>query len=140
MDGLTLILAGCALGLRAHADNGHLVIRGPKRARAFVNIMMAHKAEILAALADRVTAKTWPEAAREVFLERLGIADDLELDTSPGSPAWDVAVREAQRAAAGIPPGLTGRSSGLIDAALAAFASVGMPLTYVGVPEGNTRP
>ena len=75
-----------------------------------------------------------------VFLERLGIADDLGMDTSPGSPAWQIAEREAARASACIPANLVGRSDGAIDAALAAFASVGMPLTYVGVPEGDTQP
>lgn len=42
--------------------------------------------------------------AVEHFLDRLGRADELEMDTTPGSPAWEVALREARRVGAGLPP------------------------------------
>lgn len=61
------------------------------------------------------------------FLERLAIADDLELDTTPGSEAWSVATREARRVAAGIPARLlTSRGPDLIDEALAVLAPLGL--------------
>ena len=39
---------------------------------------------------------TWTPDQLHVFHERLGIADDLGLDTSIGSVAWLVAVRAAE--------------------------------------------
>src|SRR5690606_8960074 len=75
-------------------------------------------------------AARWPEAAREVFLERLAIADGLAMDASPGSPAWEVALREARRVAAGVPASGSRRGDP-IDAALAAFAPAG-GLEYLG--------
>jgi hypothetical protein len=46
----------------------------------------------------------WHEDAKFVYEERLAIAEDLELDISPGSPAEQVAQREGRRLAAGLAP------------------------------------
>ncbi len=76
-------------------------------------------------------AKARRAAGRFAHRERLAIAEDLGLDTSAGSEAETIALREARRAAAGVPPSLTAsREPDLIDHALAAFECLG-GLTYV---------
>lgn len=86
-----------------------------------------------------------PEAgdAMYVYQERLGVADDLKLDTAIGSPAELVARREAARAAACVPLSAwpESRTPGVLDAALEAFAPLG-GLTFGGLtaePEGAPR-
>ena len=73
-------------------------------------------------------AAAWGEDAREVFMERMAMAPELEMDVEPGSPAWEVALREARREQAGVP---IAHRTALIDAALAAFAPGG--LTFRGM-------
>ena len=52
MDGLTLLRQAHDVGLRLEAAGDKLVIRGPKRAEPVVKLIAAHKALVLAALAD----------------------------------------------------------------------------------------
>jgi hypothetical protein len=46
----------------------------------------------------------WGGDATELYIERLAQADELGLDTAPGSPSEATAAREAHRLAAGLPP------------------------------------
>ena len=55
-----------------------------------------HKAEILAVLKDGYEPRD--DDALDVLTERLGVADDLGMPTHVGSPAWLIAVSEAQAA------------------------------------------
>lgn len=86
-------------------------------------------AELIAGVADeslRAGMIAWPEDARDVFLERLGIGDDNGMDTAPGSEAWNIAAAEARRVAAGIPQAVSQAIKvGTIDHVLAAFAPLG---------------
>jgi hypothetical protein len=73
----------------------------------------------------------WCSAAQETYIERLGLADELHMDTSIGSEAETVARREARRIAAGIPADFpASRNGDLIDIALAAFQPYA--LTFIG--------
>ncbi len=125
MDGLTLLRAATALGLRVHAEEGRLVVRGAKRHASVAKALLAHKEHLLAVLADPVVSRRWPSDAVDVFLQTLGVADELGLDAAPGSPAWETAAREARRVEAGIPHALWTRSPGVIDAALKSFEPIG---------------
>jgi hypothetical protein len=51
MDGLTLLEEARGAGLRVAAEGNRLVIRGPKTAEPLARRLLAHKAEVLAALA-----------------------------------------------------------------------------------------
>jgi hypothetical protein len=51
MDGLTLLEEARGAGLRVAAEGDRLVIRGPKTAEPVARRLLAHKAEVLAALA-----------------------------------------------------------------------------------------
>lgn len=71
--------------------------------------------------------------ARYVFEERLGVAMDLGMDTGPGSEAEQVALREARRAAAGVPASVVqAREPDFLDGVLSAFGPV-TTLRVVGV-------
>jgi hypothetical protein len=91
--------------------------------------LLDHEADVLAVISSENTAVWSCPAAREHYLERLGIADDSGLDAGPGSPAQANALREARRVAAGLPPtwsGTRGRES--IDVIIDAFG----PVSFVG--------
>jgi hypothetical protein len=134
MDGLTLIRAARALGFSLRADGERLVIRGPKSAGAVAQAIMDRKAEIMAMLAAAASEGVrldWAQDAQDQFLERLGVGDELGMDTSPGAPAWEVAAREARRVEAGLPARFArSREPDLIDEALEAFGPLG-GLTFV---------
>lgn len=51
MDGLTLLRDARAAGLSVRAEGERLVIRGPRRAEPVVHVLIAHKRDIMAALA-----------------------------------------------------------------------------------------
>lgn len=85
----------CALGrsgasIAAHAER--LRFKPASLAPHLVAALATHKASILAALIDPPLAS---EEARHTFTERLGIADALGMDTTPGAPAWLIALGEA---------------------------------------------
>jgi hypothetical protein len=80
-------------------------------------------------------AATWSDDARDHFLERLGVADELDQPTDPTSPAWETAAAEARRVQAGIPNELWSNEQGLIDEALSAFA--GMDFRYKNHTDSN---
>jgi hypothetical protein len=122
MDGLTLLRCARALGFTVGGEDGRVVVRGPKQFAAVARCLLEHKAAVLGALP---CATEWPEDAQDRFLERLGVADDLGLDTAPGSDSWCTAVREARRAAADVPEHLRRtREPDLIDVVLKAFAAL----------------
>ena len=52
MDGIALILEAQAAGLRVSREAEKLVVRGPRRAEPIARKLLAHKAEVLAALSD----------------------------------------------------------------------------------------
>ncbi len=80
---------------------------------------------------DSLLPQDSADSAREHhFQERLAIANELETDTSPGSPAWETALREALRVEAGVPYQLWTRSPSAIDTALKAFQPIG-GLTFI---------
>jgi hypothetical protein len=54
MDGLTLLEEARAAGLSVLADGDRLCIRGPRRAEPVARRLIAHKALVLQALADRL--------------------------------------------------------------------------------------
>lgn len=60
MDGLTLLHEAAAAGLTVRADGDTLVIRGPKRAEAVARLLLAHKPDVMSALAVS-SASTQPE-------------------------------------------------------------------------------
>jgi hypothetical protein len=80
-------------------------------------------------------ADDWSDSVRVHFLERLGVADELDHPTDPTSPAWGVAVAEARRLQAGIPNALWSNELGLLDATLSAFA--GMDFRYKNHIDSN---
>jgi len=82
----------------------------------------------------------WGSEATEHYLERLGIAGDLGTNTEPGSVAESIARREAERAAAGVPPSRPApRGGDTLDAAIAAFADLG-GVRFLGFMTGPDPP
>lgn len=155
MGGMTLIEHARAAGLSVRIVGARLVVKGPMRAAALANALLAAKAEVIEALraedptpfggTDGAAESRWPDdaarwstQAREIFVERLAIGDDLGTDTSAGSAAWEVAVRESRRAAAGVPSTVASpRSGDLVDTVIDAFAPLG-GLRFAGVsPKPN---
>ena len=67
MDGLTLLEEAREAGLTVRADGERLRIRGPRRAEPMVQRLIAHKADVLAAL-------TAPSPDPEIRVE------DLDMD------------------------------------------------------------
>jgi hypothetical protein len=61
MDGLMLLVEAQSAGLEVLADRERLIVRGPKEAAAAAARLLAHKAEVLAALTS--TAGSTPGAA-----------------------------------------------------------------------------
>ena len=57
MDAVALLRRAQEVGLRVEPMGDRLVVRGPKRAEAVVELLTAHKAEVLAALAPASTSK-----------------------------------------------------------------------------------
>ncbi|MBC7771408.1 MAG: hypothetical protein H7210_02820 [Pyrinomonadaceae bacterium] len=65
----------------------------------------------------------WSEDARYTFLERLGVADELGMETPPGSEAWTIAARDARREQARVPRAI---NSQVVDAVLDALSGMGL--------------
>jgi hypothetical protein len=57
MDAVALLRRAQEVGLRVEPMGDRLVVRGPKRAEAVVELLAAHKAEVLAALAPASASK-----------------------------------------------------------------------------------
>ena len=57
MDAVALLRRAQEVGLRVEPIGDKLLVRGPKRAEAVVELLAAHKAEVLAALAPASTSK-----------------------------------------------------------------------------------
>ncbi len=58
MVGLTLLSEARAAGLIVSADGDRLVVRGPRSADAVARLLLANKAAVMAALAEKVTVQT----------------------------------------------------------------------------------
>lgn len=129
--GVTLLAVARAASLAVRMGGERLVVRGPRLAQAVAERVLVHKRAVVEAIkSERPTwpadSSGWDDDARHRFLERLGVADDLGLPTDPGTPARDIALREARRASAGILPDIPrSREPDLIDRALEAFADLG---------------
>ncbi len=85
----------CSLGragvtIAAHAD--WLRFKPATIAPALLAGLTLHKPDILATLIDPSLPS---EEARHTFGERLGIADALGMDTTPGASAWLIALGES---------------------------------------------
>ena len=65
MDRLTLLRRARDAGLRVAAESGKLVIRGPKQAEPVARFLIAHKAEVLAALDE---AADWQSRHAEALM------------------------------------------------------------------------
>jgi hypothetical protein len=61
MDGVTLLRRARQAGLAVAAENGKLVIKGPRRAEQTALLLLAHKPEVMIALAADWHAR-WREA------------------------------------------------------------------------------
>ena len=57
MDAVALLRRAQEVGLRVEPIGDKLLVRGPKRAEAVVELLAAHKAEVLAAIAPASTSK-----------------------------------------------------------------------------------
>ena len=66
MDAVTLLRRAQEVGLRVEPIGDKLLVRGPKRAGAVVELLAAHKAEVLAALAPASTSKCTDQDAAAV--------------------------------------------------------------------------
>jgi hypothetical protein len=67
MDGLILLDRAREAGLAVVAESDKLVIRGPRRAESVARLMIEHKPEVLAALAE---AADWHARHREALAYR----------------------------------------------------------------------
>lgn len=68
----------------------------------------------------------WGEESIYAYLERLGVAEDLGMDVAPGSPAEQIAAREARRVATGLPPAWpSSRDGDVLDALLVHSGALG---------------
>jgi hypothetical protein len=64
MDGLILLRRARDAGLAVAAENGKLVIRGPRQAEPVAKLLLAHKPEVLTALDE---AADWRARLREAL-------------------------------------------------------------------------
>lgn len=128
MDGLSLLLRAVGAGLGVEEDDGKMVVTGPVQSEALARELLAFKDAVLGAVRSGIglVFASWNEDARHHYIERLGVALDLEMDFSPCSGAEQTARREAARVAAGVPASCPApREGDLIDAALSVFAGIG---------------
>jgi hypothetical protein len=70
MDGMTLLEEARSAGLTVRAEDGRLVVRGPKRAGDLAQRLLANKDQILAAL-DRPDRPNRPAPPAQAEAERL---------------------------------------------------------------------
>jgi hypothetical protein len=77
MDGLTLLAEARAAGLKVKAEGTRLVVRGPREAEPVAKRLLAHKAEVMAALATPGAgrpryASPWPDALPKLGQRSVG--------------------------------------------------------------------
>jgi hypothetical protein len=128
-----------ARGVRFAATDGNLRIDAPRGVLTEQDReqLRRHRHEVLdwvggvrATTSVPTKIKVLGPDAVEQFLDRLGRADDLGLDTSPGSLTWQIALREARRVAAGLPPEHhRTRDPDVLDAAIDLFTPAGGQIT-----------
>ena len=95
MDAVELLRRAQEVGLRVEPMGDRLVVRGPKRAEAVVELLAAHKAEVLAALAPASTSKCTDQDAAVAATEAGRWRDRLATRIVD----WFHGVRRLQRAA-----------------------------------------
>lgn len=87
MDGLTLLHEAQAAGLSVSADDGRLVIRGPTRCEAVAKRLLAHKADVLAALAQADAVLIFSPDMMTALR-----AADVRLVDDPWVDPWEAAI------------------------------------------------
>jgi len=98
MDALALLHRAQEVGLRVEPIGDKLLVRGPKRAEAVVELLAAHKAEVLAALAPASTSKCTDRDAAVAGTEARRWRDRLAtriVDWFHGDRGWEEARRLA---------------------------------------------
>ena len=98
MDALALLHRAQEVGLRIEPMGDKLLVRGPKRAEAIVQLLAAHKAEVLAALAPASRSKCTDQDAAAAATEAGRWRDRLAtriVDWFHGDRGWEEARRLA---------------------------------------------
>ena len=98
MDAVALLRRAQEVGLRVEPIGDKLRVRGPKRAEAVIELLAAHKAEVLAALAPASTSKCTDQDAAVAGTEARRWRDRLAtriLDWFLGDRGWEDARRLA---------------------------------------------
>ena len=98
MDAVALLRRAQEVGLRVEPIGDKLLVRGPKRAEAVVELLAAHKAEVLAALAPASTSKCTDRDAAVAGTEARRWRDRLAtriVDWFHGDRGWQEARRLA---------------------------------------------
>ena len=98
MDAVALLRRAQEVGLRVEPIGDKLLVRGPKRAEAVVELLAAHKAEVLAALAPASTSKCTDRDAAVAGTEARRWRDRLAtriVDWFHGDRGWEEARRLA---------------------------------------------
>ena len=98
MDAVALLQRAQKAGLRVEPIGDKLLVRGPKRAEAVVELLAAHKAEVLAALAPASTSKCTDQDAAVAGTEARRWRDRLAtriVDWFHGDRGWEEARRLA---------------------------------------------
>jgi hypothetical protein len=98
MDAVALLRRAQEVGLRVEPIGDKLLVRGPKRAEAVVELLAAHKAEVLAALAPASTSECTDQDAAVSDTEARRWRDRLAtriVDWFHGDRGWEEARRLA---------------------------------------------
>ena len=98
MDAVALLRRAQEVGLRVEPIGDKLLVRGPKRAEAVVELLAAHKAEVLAALAPSSTSQCTDQDAAVAGTEARRWRDRLAtriVDWFQGDRGWEEARRLA---------------------------------------------
>lgn len=94
---LVASLGRAGIGLDRHPDDPTILRFRPTGIdAALVDRIRGSKAALLRLLVEGVPIEPGSEA-EAVVGERLGVADELGMPTTPGAPAWSIAVAEAMR-------------------------------------------
>ena len=132
LPALLMDLGRAGIELAAHGDrlrHRPSILPGDLSAR-----LRMHRAAVLSMLTTgHIPAD---DDAAYTHAERLGVADDLDKPTHPGSPAWLIALAEAMGGAAPGPPAPTiaDRLAGIVEAVL------GVPVLVSTLPRGQRFP
>ena len=82
-------------GVELRADGSTLLHRPASLPPGLAAGMRHHRAALVALLHRGDVPPDISEEALEAFAERLGIAEGLEMPTTPGAPAWAIAMAHA---------------------------------------------